>query len=509
MHYYAIINEEYIVLEVISSDTVIDDPTYIEITEEQYNDEGFLGSFYDQDKDEFVGVVMWMCTSNEIRYDETYRTLTGKLNEMDAEIATHTHDGYATSDELITLTDVVNTKADAEHTHNGYADANHLHSEYAYQVALDALDVEVNGKANATHYHAEYASVGALNTLSTEVDGKANEVHTHSNYSDVGHNHDSDYADISHNHNSAYASSGHNHDADYSAIDHEHANYATVTDLGSVSSAVAGKANISHNHNDIYYTEDEIDAKLTGKANANHNHTGVYDVNGSAASALTSANAYTDSKIDALVGEGASATLDTIGEISSAIEDNQDAIDLLNAAIANKANVSDLNAHAGDSDIHMTEAEKDKLAGIAVGANNYTLPSAGSALGGVMSGGDVTISAGIVTVNDDSHNHVISNVDGLQSVLDGKAASGHTHNDTYYTETEVDSLLSTKANSSHTHTISNITNLQNSLDGKAPSSHNHNGVYANATHTHVASDVGAVATGDVATVTETKTYLGI
>ncbi|MBC2579684.1 hypothetical protein HGI79_05055 [Clostridium sp. DJ247] len=50
--------------------------------------------------------------------------------------------------------------------------------------------------------------------------------------------------------------------------------------------------------------------------------------------------------------------------------------------------------------------------------------------------GDVTGSASFdgsanapitVTVTDDSHNHVISNVDGLQVALDSKAASSHTH----------------------------------------------------------------------------------
>lgn len=51
----------------------------------------------------------------------------------------------------------------------------------------------------------------------------------------------------------------------------------------------------------------------------------------------------------------------------------------------------------------------------------YTLPAAGSSLGGVKTGGDVTISSGLITVNDDSHNHVISNVDGLQNALDAKA----------------------------------------------------------------------------------------
>lgn len=56
------------------------------------------------------------------------------------------------------------------------------------------------------------------------------------------------------------------------------------------------------------------------------------------------------------------------------------------------------------------------------GLKNYTLPAAsGTTLGGVKSGGDVTIASGTITVNDDSHNHVISNVDGLQSALNAKA----------------------------------------------------------------------------------------
>ena len=51
-----------------------------------------------------------------------------------------------------------------------------------------------------------------------------------------------------------------------------------------------------------------------------------------------------------------------------------------------------------------------------------------SALGLVKSGTDITVdSSGNVSVNDDSHNHVISNVDGLKDALDGKAASSHTH----------------------------------------------------------------------------------
>lgn len=88
-----------------------------------------------------------------------------------------------------------------------------------------------------------------------------------------------------------------------------------------------------------------------------------------------------------------------------------------------------------------------------VNTKTVTLPSgnnaAGSDLGLVKSGGDVTITNGVITVNDDSHNHIISNVDGLQSALDGKASSTHTHDDRYYTESEInekfDAIIGTGA----------------------------------------------------------------
>ncbi len=75
-----------------------------------------------------------------------------------------------------------------------------------------------------------------------------------------------------------------------------------------------------------------------------------------------------------------------------------------------------------------TSAEKVKLAGMDAGANKYTLPVAGAALGGVKSGTDISVdAAGNVSVVDDSHNHIIDNVDELQGMLDGKAAEGHKH----------------------------------------------------------------------------------
>ena len=57
------------------------------------------------------------------------------------------------------------------------------------------------------------------------------------------------------------------------------------------------------------------------------------------------------------------------------------------------------------------------------------------------------------------HGHSISGISGLQTALDGKSATGHTHDDRYYTESEMNTKLSGKANSSHTHGSADITSL--------------------------------------------------
>lgn len=57
------------------------------------------------------------------------------------------------------------------------------------------------------------------------------------------------------------------------------------------------------------------------------------------------------------------------------------------------------------------------------------------------------------------HGHSISGISGLQTALDGKSATGHTHDDRYYTESEMNTKLAGKANSSHTHGSADITSL--------------------------------------------------
>ena len=64
----------------------------------------------------------------------------------------------------------------------------------------------------------------------------------------------------------------------------------------------------------------------------------------------------------------------------------------------------------------------------------------------------------------------------LKGLVDGKAASSHTHDDRYYTESEMNAKLNGKANASHTHDDRYYTEseMNTKLNGKANSSHTHN-----------------------------------
>jgi hypothetical protein len=77
----------------------------------------------------------------------------------------------------------------------------------------------------------------------------------------------------------------------------------------------------------------------------------------------------------------------------------------------------------------------------------------------------------------------------VDTLLSGKANTSHTHDDRYYTETEVDTLLSGKSDTGHTHTASNITDFTTAVQtvGDARYSllgHNHDATYAAIAHTH-------------------------
>ena len=113
--------------------------------------------------------------------------------------------------------------------------------------------------------------------------------------------------------------------------------------------------------------------------------------------------------------------------IASGAEVNQNAfsnIAIGSSTIAADSETDTLTLVAGSNITLTPDTTNDK---VTISATNTTYPPAGSGLGLVKTGGDVTIADGTITVNDDSHNHTIANVDGLQAALDGKSDSDHTH----------------------------------------------------------------------------------
>lgn len=104
----------------------------------------------------------------------------------------------------------------------------------------------------------------------------------------------------------------------------------------------------------------------------------------------------------------------------------------------------------------LTDSEKSKLDGIATGANKTTVDSA---------------------LSSTSTNPVQNKV--INTALSGKANSSHTHDDRYYTETEINNKLSGKANTNHTHSYLplsggtltgdvGVTSTKATIDGSIP-----------------------------------------
>lgn len=113
----------------------------------------------------------------------------------------------------------------------------------------------------------------------------------------------------------------------------------------------------------------------------------------------------------------------------------------------------------------MSKEDKSKLDGIATEANKTVVDSALSSSSTNPVQNKVVNSALDGKANS-SHTHSISNITNLQSALDEKAHLVHNHDNLYYTEAEIDEKLNGKADSSHSHSINDVTGLSTSLDGK-------------------------------------------
>ena len=198
-------------------------------------------------------------------------------------------------------------------------------------------------------------------------------------------------------------------------------------------------ADDSHNH--IIANVDGLQTALDGKSPTSHLHTGVYEpadatilkdadigvtVQGYSAALAGTTASYTTAEKTKLAGIETGATADqTAAEILTAIKTVDGAASGLDADLLDGLHASSF-----------LQA-------------NQTITLSGDATGS----GTTSI---VVTVADDSHNHIISNVDGLQTALDGKSPTSHTHTAAQITDfdTEVSNNTSVAANTAK---VSNAT----------------------------------------------------
>lgn len=214
------------------------------------------------------------------------------------------------------------------------------------------------------------------------------------------------------------------------------------TKYNNVASIVKMNGTQSAGSSDYIARADHVHPTDTSRAASNHSHGSLVN-DGALNSDITSVNkvAVTD----------ATNKLKTISKLPLDKVTHQD--------ISGKANVNHGHASASSSaNGFLSKEDKSKLDGIATEANKTVVDSS------LSSSSTNPVQNKIVTnaLNgkaNSSHSHSISNITNLQSALDSKSETGHTHDDRYYTETEMNTKLNGKANSSHTHTASQISDL--------------------------------------------------
>ena len=215
-------------------------------------------------------------------------------------------------------------------------------------------------------------------------------------------------------------------------VANDEANTALASAKSYTDTAMNGKANAAHNHDDRYYTETEIDTKLSGKSDSTHNHDSNYDEKGAASNALASAKSYTDTKTSSL----ASTTvvdnkISTHNTSASAHSDIRDLISGLTTRLNTLANSDDTTLDQMSEIVAYIKNNKSLIDGVTTSkvnvadiVNNLTTNATNKPLSAAQG---VAIKALIDALQSelDSHTHSISDVSGLQSALDGKAASSH------------------------------------------------------------------------------------
>ena len=204
---------------------------------------------------------------------------------------------------------------------------------------------------------------------------------------------------------------------------------------------VGSKADLIHNHDDIYYTEDEVDAAIneiaTSKADVDHNHNDVYETKDNAQLKLDEAKSYTDTKTSGLASTSSvTSAVNTHNTSTSAHNDIRELITGLTTRLNTLADSDDTTLDQMSEVVAYIKSNKSLIEDITTNkvnvadiVNNLTTNVSNkplSAAQGVAIKGLIDALEDVVDGKaDEEHTHAIADVSGLQSALDGKAASSH------------------------------------------------------------------------------------
>ena len=468
MFYYAVINNNDFVVNLVTSETEITDSTYISITEDQYTNGDLMWKYYKPDTNEFIICDNFIGSCDYIEYKATGYPITPKLDLMDENIATlqtnvsgkanisHTHAINDVSDLQTTL----NNKADASHTHSDYANSQHSHvlSDVSetdnLKIMTSAERTKLSGIAeNANNYtHPSTHSIDIITESSTKKILTADE---RTKLSGIAEN-----------------ANNYTHPATHSA--------SMISGLSDVAT--------SGSYDDLINKPTIPSAYTHPASHPASMITGLSDV--------AISGSYTD-----LTDKPSSFT-------PSSHTHAQSEISGLESALSGKAASSHTHASASTTTAgFMSKDDKAKLDGISANANNYSHPSTHSAsmitgLSAVATSGSYNDLSNVPsTFAPSSHTHAQSEISGLSTALSGKANSGHTHAQSEISGLE--SALSGKASSSHTHTSATTTTAgfmskddKVKLDGIATNANN---------YSHPASHPASMITG-LSTVATSGSY---
>lgn len=214
-------------------------------------------------------------------------------------------------------------------------------------------------------------------------------------------------------------------------------------------------ADIGEHASYLYYTDARVGSYLTTNSYATQS--------------------YVTTAISNLV-DTAPSTLDTLNELAAALGDDANFSTTVTNSIATKWTQDNTKISNWDTAYSWGDHAS---AGYLTGNQTITLS------GDVSGSGTTSI---VVTVADDSHNHVISNVDGLQTALDGKlSTTGKAadadlldgQNGSYYDQSQFTgaSFYSSNSGTRHASLDSSTSNNIGYISGSNPSSHGDGSIY--------------------------------